>query len=1174
MELKTLTLKGFKSFADKTIVNFNQNITGVVGPNGCGKSNIVDAIRWVLGEQKSRELRSEKMTNVIFAGTKKRKAGGLAEVSLTFENTRNLLPTEYNTVTITRMLYRSGESEYRLNNVPCRLKDITTLLMDTGIGSNSYAIIALGMVDDLLNDHENSRRRLFEQAAGISKFKIRKRETLNKLKGTMADLDRVQDLLFEIENNLKTLEKQAKRAKKYFELKEKYKALSVDLAVIRLKEFKDSYQQLQGQIKAESDQKLQIETKAKKAIAKLEKQKVSNIEHEKELSDKQKELNRLIGITRGKENDKKVLEQKIEFVTKSQSTLFNQIEIGEGNLQQNEKDLVFYQTEIAKEKKQERELKGLLEKAEKSLKNIKNSHTDLKSGLDEFLNEQQRLEQSVFELEKKKAIHNSQKTNLQNEIKQFDEDIKERQSKLKELSTNFKQLADSQKEKEKDISKLVAAEESRQKKMTEVNEGLEEIKQEIVKLNRQLDSKRNEFQLTKSLVDNLEGFPESIKFLSKNAAWGTEAPLLSDVIYCKKEYRIAIENYLDNYLNYYVVLDLEEALKAIKLLSKSQKGKANFFILEELESQKLKSKEIKGAQHALEVVEFDKQYKALFQFLLGNAYLIDEDAQKTLHKHPEHVMLASSGKFVKSKFTISGGSVGLFEGKRIGRKKNLEVLEKDISKLESKGKKLSEKFEKFHRKMNELKGASQKEQLQIEQQSLNRLRQQTASLQTNLENFESFLKIIQERKQTAKSSIKTIDENAAEEKKLLAEATKKAEGMKKKIIDMDADYKEIANELSTASSNYNQRNIEFIQHQNKVGTLQRELSFREKQIGDIKKKLEQDQQSKANAVRDLATAKEAIAQLDIALIEHYKSKKTYESSLNEFEQTYYQSRGAVNEQETEIRQLNKLIVDSQSLLEALREKYSEVRLQLNSIGERLNVEFGILVKDIINNEQNPDFTLPELEEKVEKMRNRIANYGEINPMAVEAYDEMNERYTFITGQRDDLLKAKESLMETIKEIEETASGQFMEAFTQVRDNFKEVFRSLFTDDDDCDLLLEDEEHPLESKIKITARPKGKRPQTINQLSGGEKTLTATALLFALYLLKPAPFCIFDEVDAPLDDANIGKFNKIISKFSKDSQFIIVTHNKQTMAAVDVIYGVTMTEQGVSKVVPVDFRNLE
>jgi len=475
--------------------------------------------------------------------------------------------------------------------------------------------------------------------------------------------------------------------------------------------------------------------------------------------------------------------------------------------------------------------------------------------------------------------------------------------------------------------------------------------------------------------------------------------------------------------------------------------------------------------------------------------------------------------------------------------------------------------------MNELKGASQKEQLDVEQQSLSRLQQQAASLQANLENFESFLNIIQERKQTAKASIKEIDQNATDEKKLLTVASKKAEELKKKIIDMDSSYKDAANELSSASSTFNQRNIEFIQHQNKVGTLQREYTFREKQIADIQQKLEQDQKSRANAVRDLKEAKEAITQLDTDLIEHYKSKKTFESTLNEFEQTYYKSRGAINEQENDIRTLNKSISDSQSLLESLREKYSEVRLQLNSIGERLNVEFGILVKDIINNEPNSEFTLSELEEKVEKTRNRIANYGEINPMAVEAYDEMNERYTFITSQRDDLLKAKESLLQTISEIEETASGQFMEAFTQVRDNFKEVFRSLFTDDDDCDLLLEDEEHPLESKIKITAKPKGKRPQTINQLSGGEKTLTATALLFALYLLKPAPFCIFDEVDAPLDDANIGKFNRIINKFSADSQFIIVTHNKQTMASVDIIYGVTMAEQGVSKVVPVDFRNL-
>ena len=314
MRLKSLAIKGFKSFANETVINFNEDVIGIVGPNGSGKSNIVDAIRWVLGEQKGKELRLEKMSNVIFNGSKKRKPGGMAQVSLTFENTKNLLPTEYNTVTISRILYRTGESEYRLNNVVCRLKDITSLFLDTGIGSNSYAIIALGMVDDLLTDKDNSRRKMFEQAAGISKYKRRKRETLNKLKNTTEDLDRIEDLLFEIEGNLKALEKQAKRAKRYYELKEKYKEMSVDLATVKLSSYKDRYAALTGKLEKGEDELRRLEVHHSQLEAKLEQEKKGNLDKEKRLSEAQRLVNELVGNISTQENDKRMLGQTHNYI--------------------------------------------------------------------------------------------------------------------------------------------------------------------------------------------------------------------------------------------------------------------------------------------------------------------------------------------------------------------------------------------------------------------------------------------------------------------------------------------------------------------------------------------------------------------------------------------------------------------------------------------------------------------------------------------------------------------------------------------------------------------------------------------------------------------------------------------------------------------------------------------
>ena len=418
MRLKSLAIKGFKSFANETGINFNEDVIGIVGPNGSGKSNIVDAIRWVLGEQKGKELRLEKMSNVIFNGSKKRKPGGMAQVSLTFENTKNLLPTEYNTVTISRILYRTGESEYRLNNVVCRLKDITSLFLDTGIGSNSYAIIALGMVDDLLTDKDNSRRKMFEQAAGISKYKRRKRETLNKLKNTTEDLDRIEDLLFEIEGNLKSLEKQAKRAKRYYELKEKYKEMSVDLATVKLSSYKDRYAALTGKLEKGEDELRRLEVHHSQLEAKLEQEKKGNLDKEKRLSEAQRLVNELVGNIRTQENDKRMLGQKLNFIEQNKVKLGEQIKAANARMTQLEDDIAYYREQLNEDKRLEVDLEEQLVAAEDKLKTIRSSHGQLKAELEAFLDRQQQLDRQVFELEKSKAINLNQIENLSKEIEQ------------------------------------------------------------------------------------------------------------------------------------------------------------------------------------------------------------------------------------------------------------------------------------------------------------------------------------------------------------------------------------------------------------------------------------------------------------------------------------------------------------------------------------------------------------------------------------------------------------------------------------------------------------------------------------------------------------------------------------------------------------------------------------
>ncbi|MCH2082545.1 MAG: chromosome segregation protein SMC [Saprospiraceae bacterium] len=1171
MRLKQLSIKGFKSFANETIINFSEDVIGIVGPNGSGKSNVVDAIRWVLGEQKSKELRLDTMSSVIFNGTKSRKPGGVAQVALTFDNTKNILPTEYQTVTITRLLYRSGESEYQLNNVPCRLKDITSLFLDTGIGSNSYAIIALGMVDDILADKDNSRRKMFEQAAGISKYKVRKRETLNKLKHTTEDLDRVEDLLFEIDNNLKVLEKQAKRTKRYFELKAEYKELSVELAVRKIYDLKNSHKALEKQIQEETDRYRQYEIDERKFEAQLESEKKANLDKEKALSERQRDLNNLVGKIRGQENDKRMLEQKQQFILQNIEKLKSQNQQAQSRIAQLSEDIEYYRAELNNEKRIEMRLEDELDKTEEQMNKIKTEHGNMKSSLDDIVQVQQKIEREVFELEKQKAISRNQIETAKQELGRDDKATQQRKAEIQQVDEQLKALDSKESEKQAALKVLEDQETQRKKALEIATKELEDLNQRRAKVNRQLDAKRNEFKLTQSMIENLEGFPESIRFLSNNKNWGKEAPLLSDLIYVKEAYRVAVENYLEPYLNYYVVQNQEEALQAITLLGKSQKGKANFFLLDSFKDYIPPIGLIANTMQAIEVIEIDPLYHNLCSYLLENVMITDKEEPPLQSLDSDVTLLSKSGRFIQKKHSVSGGSIGLFEGKKIGRKKNLEILEVQIQKSESEENKLSTAYFNLKNRIDQLRTEKSSRAIEIIQNDINRLSREKVSFQTRMENFQTYINEANNKKQQILQRISTLEESIQKIELQLSERNIELVQAKQNISSTDGSFRKIAEQLSAASTKFNEKNIEFIRQQNKVSSFQRELSFREKQLEETKNNLQNDKSTFQRSAQELDQVHKDIDQLEKNLLAAYEDKKARASLLTEAEQSYFKARGNINTIEDQLRKANRSRQDSQILINNLKEKFSDVKFKISSIGQRLKIEFNIGVNDIINQEPNEKYNEIDLQQKVDRLYNRLDNYGEINPMAVEAYDEMKERHESITKQRDDILKAKASLIETIGEIEETATNQFLTAFEKARIYFIDVFRSLFSEEDNCDLILLDPENPLDSKIEIVAKPKGKRPQTISQLSGGEKTLTATALLFALYLLKPAPFCIFDEVDAPLDDANIMKFNRIIKKFSKESQFIIVTHNKLTMAAVDTIYGV-YNESGVSGVTSVDFRD--
>lgn len=1172
MQLTKLEIKGFKSFADRVVINFDEGITGIVGPNGCGKSNVVDSIRWVLGEQKSRVLRSDKMENVIFNGTKARKPTQLAEVSLTFNNTKNLIPTEYSQVTITRRYYRSGESEYLLNGITCRLKDITNLFLDTGIASNSYAIIELKMVDDILNDKDNSRRALFEEAAGISKFKIRKKETLKKLGDTDADLERVEDLLFEIEKNLKSLERQASQAKKYYELKDDYKNSSIALAKKAMNNQQEHFDTIQKQIQEENDKKGALNALVNEKEAAIEKVKADLITKEKLLSSRQKTLNEHVSKIRQYESDKKIKNERQKFLQDKIESLKEQIS---QDKQSSERAAVSLEGLRNEAREVEKEVTSILSKVE-TLKNDYESQKSLTTEAQEKLNSLNRYysekKDHQFQISKEIEIKDIQLKSMLGELSKTSEDSSEKSANLEEFKNRLTEIEKDKDEKQSTFDKLKTVEEGLKEQIADTEEKISKAKEELTKINRTLDARQNEFSLTKSLVDNLEGFPEAIKFLKKNPKW-KDAPLLSDIISCPEEYRVTIENFLEPFMNYYIVDKQDDALKAVNLLSESTQGKAHFFVLENLASYKEDSvNPPAGSKSALDLIDYDTKYENLIKHLLWNVYI---SSNPTDSGKENIVLLDKEGKVTFRKYSISGGSIGLFEGKRIGRAKNLEKLEVEIKDLKKNQTTSEDVITKYQAKLEELRQSSKSAQLEEVKEELARIKEIEVSVQTKQEQFLELLTSNKNRREDIQQQIvelekalETLKPQAEKEYAELLELEKSVESKKEEAITLQ----EVLDQKSTS---YNEENVIFHQRQNKLNSILQEISFKEESYESSLNRIEKNREELEGATGNLNELVKKSTASDDELVSMYDEKESLETGVNEAEKEYYEARSLIDEEEKSLREIQRKREGIDHALMEWQNKLNDAKIGLNSVKDRLSVEFNIDLEKVKEEdvEDYKKFNEEELRSKVDKLRNRIDTIGPINPMAMEAFEEIQERHTFITEQKEDLLNAKESLLTTIGEIDEVAKETFMDAFQHIKDNFIKVFRTLFTEEDDCDLILTNPDQPLESSIDIIAKPKGKRPLTINQLSGGEKTLTATSLLFSIYLLKPAPFCIFDEVDAPLDDANIDKFNEIIRKFSKESQFIIVTHNKRTMASTDVIYGVTMQEQGVSKVVPVDLREL-
>jgi len=1173
VRLKQLEVKGFKSFADKTVVNFDQGITGIIGPNGCGKSNIIDSIRWVIGEQKISALRSENLEALVFNGSKSRSASGLAEVSLTFENNRGLLPVEFTTVTVTRRFYKNGDSEYRLNDVTCRLKDIQNLFMDTGISTDSYAIIELGMVDDIIKDKEHSRRRMLEQAAGITIYKTRKKEAKQKLDATEQDLNRIEDLLFEINNQLKSLESQARKAEKFFEIKKDYRALSIELAKAALEGFNIQYKELNEHQSSGSEQRNLLESEIQALELAYENEKASHHDQERDLQLKQQAFNELQQSLRTKENDRNLASQKLQYLKEKEQGLKDFLSQSEVKVASLEESIEFTKDQLEEAQNAQLALQEKAQDAKESIEEKRVIFEEKREKAESLRTGHLAVQRNQFDAEKKVAVADTSIQNLTRSQAQISEEIIHRKDQLGQLTRELEQKQETLEIQQDQLAQMQDQHEAAKAAIFSTQTELEEMRGELAAESRTLDSKRNEHDLLKSLIDSMEGYPESVKFLHNNKDWNHKAPILSDIIYVEEEYRAALENVLEPYLNYYVVKDMEEGLQAISLLDENKKGKANFFLLDKIAGYESSPEALPNTIHAMDVIEVDEPYQKLAAYLLEHVYIAEDSNALKNADIASAVLLDKNGKFVKGKFTLSGGSIGLFEGKKIGRAKNLEKLADEIVFQDAVVGALKTEIQKKQQDVLRFNEQLKEREIKAAENEINQLSNQIFAIQNKIEN-------LQAAQQNATARLEEIEARLEEEKDAISstregldELNKNLKQLSEEIQLIQKDYYQAEQDFNFASASHNDVNLQLTRQQSKIDALKQELVFKENQLVELRQQVTLNADQLQHSSQEIEEAEELL-QDAVQLVEDLNEQKEVDKeALDIADRNFYGIRTALEKQETEIRQKTKQREQLDVQLSELKDKLNELKLHLAGMKERLNVEFKVDLDEILDEPRETTTPLDQLQANTERLKKRLDNMGEVNPTAIEAFTEMKKRYEFILEQKNDLVTAKESLLQTIQEVETAANQQFLNTFNQVRENFQRVFKALFTEEDTADMVLMDPENLADTGIDIMAKPKGKRPSSITQLSGGEKTLTATALLFAIYLIKPAPFCILDEVDAPLDDANVGKFTQMIQKFSENSQFIIVTHNKQTMSAVDVVYGVTMQEPGVSKLVPVDFRNL-
>ena len=1175
MYLKKLEMQGFKSFADKTVLEFLPGITTVIGPNGSGKSNISDAIRWVLGEQSMKSLRGSKSEDVIFAGTQNRKSLGFAEVSLVFDNMDNKLPVEYTEVTVTRKLYRSGESQYFINKAPCRLKDIIELFMDTGIGKDGYSIIGQGRIDEILSNKSEDRRNIFEEAAGIVKYKTRKIEAEKKLERTKLNLLRINDILSEIEQNITPLKAQAEKAKEFLKLREELKSIEVGLYIYNISTYKEKLEKIIEDENILNNQNQDENT---------------NLEKLNEL--KQNLKIEIDNITKEIEDIQNLGSQKIQ----EKEKLNSEIKVCNERIANNKENFSRYEKEIEELKNRNKELEEektqKTEKQEKLSANKEKFEKELKEKEEELKKATAKLSEKEIEIEEKKIKvegYTDEKYEKQNEINVLEvtnENIEKRIKALKyDIQVAISEL-DSTNLSSQDISKAFYEIEAKKDKITaRIEEITRKKDEEQIKLKdyeKDINNMQSEYRLKESRLKFLietekekEGYSKAIKSLlvacdkDGNLAKCSEG-VLSNLISVENKYQVAIEIALGGSLQNIVTKTEEDAKTLVEYLRKNNLGRASFLPMTSVKGKrldKINSKGVKGEVIvASDIVKYDKKYEQIILNLLGRTVIVEDmDDAIYLARQNGHSfkIVTLKGDVINSSGSITGGSYTQKTVNILGRKEKIKELETELKEIDSK---IKSKVEEKDRQEKE--SEKYEEEIESLSQNLQDIQITYATDKQKLVSVQENIAKLRERIDKSKAENEQIEKQKQEN---IVKINEINEAIAKSSEDMEILKTEIA-EFAKINSE-NQRYIDNLNFD--VTNLKISVSsFNESEvsINEMVERINQDISNNNTSIQNKKDNMESITNENDKLINKINE---FEEEIKKLDETMVSSDDSINklkdEREEKNRKLNnteKEINQKMEVLDGLKEEIiklgvrkDKVKEDIDNFTNKLWDEYEITPNNA-EEFKKPD-NIAQTNKRVNELRNKIRNLGSVNVDSIHEYKELSTRYDFMCEQRLDIENTMSKLKSVIQEMTNIMKEQFVKQFKTINQNFGEVFKELFGGGR-ASLILEDENNVLECGIEIIVQPPGKKLQNMTLLSGGERAFTAIALLFAMLKINPSPFCVLDEIEAALDDVNVYRFADYLKKFTKETQFLVITHRKGTMEAGNSVYGITMEENGISK----------